>query len=334
MPEVGDDGYLYQGLSSILFPVLLGKPQPKSIQNERISVLDYLQEIGLGDWPDERFCMFIERIVHPEVQQPDTQIQLVAQFNSLLQQDLFELRQEDSQGGLPVYKVRRKEIGVDGQPKYIIFASKGPKPDIIINDAVNMVIRVVRFGDQCLVYDEPPPHGDLTWQMLVVWWGKKILADPRDDNTRRDIGLRLRSSLQSEPEVMLYDTYFKMFKPIFGMSLPALLPQVYLHYDPRNQNERREPVLVRQRMDFLMLLRNSTRIVIEIDGKQHYADDDDHPSPIKYAEMVAEDRRIRLLGYEVYRFGGAEFISTIRAPETVTTFFKELFERHGIKPSG
>jgi hypothetical protein len=243
MPEVGDDGYLYQGLSSILFPVLLGKPQPKSIQNERISVLDYLQEIGLGDWPDERFCMFIERIVHPEVQQPDTQIQLVAQFNSLLQQDLFELRQEDSQGGLPVYKVRRKEIGVDGQPKYIIFASKGPKPDIIINDAVNMVIRVVRFGDQCLVYDEPPPHGDLTWQMLVVWWGKKILADPRDDNTRRDIGLRLRSSLQSEPEVMLYDTYFKMFKPIFGMSLPALLPQVYLHYDPRNQNERREPVL-------------------------------------------------------------------------------------------
>jgi len=31
------------------------------------------------------------------------------------------------------------------------------------------------------------------------------------------------------------------------------------------------------------------------------------PSPARYAEMVREDRRIRLAGYGLYRFGGHEF---------------------------
>ena len=112
-----------------------------------------------------------------------------------------------------------------------------------------------------------------------------------------------------------------------GDDLPALLPQVYLHYDPRNKKERDKPVLARQRMDFLLLLRNSARIVIEIDGVQHYSNDDGRASTVRYAKMVAEDRRIRLLGYEVYRFGGAEFTSP-NAYQLITAFFDELFERH------
>ena len=50
--------------------------------------------------------------------------------------------------------------------------------------------------------------------------------------------------------------------------------------------------------------------------------------------MVAEDRRLRLAGYEVYRFGGYEF--SAREPETqaqsaqvVTDFFEGRFKRHG-----
>jgi very-short-patch-repair endonuclease len=65
--------------------------------------------------------------------------------------------------------------------------------------------------------------------------------------------------------------------------------------------ERGKPILVRQRMDFLLLLRSSVRVVIEIDGKQHYSDVDGKASPQLYAKMVAEDRRIRCLGYEIYR---------------------------------
>jgi very-short-patch-repair endonuclease len=64
--------------------------------------------------------------------------------------------------------------------------------------------------------------------------------------------------------------------------------------------------LPRQRMDFLLLPGGSTRVVIDLDGKHHYATDDGVASPPRYAEMVREDRRIRLGGYEVFRFGGGE----------------------------
>lgn len=333
MPDIGSDGNLYHGLSSSLFSAFITGSEPKSVQASRISVLEYLKEIGLTEWPDKRFCLLVERIVHPEAQPPDKQKQLVTKFNTLLQHDGYELLQEDSQSGFPVYKVRKKGLGVSGIPKYIIFASVGPKPDIVIDDAVNMDIRVVRYADQCLIYDQPPSNEDLTWIMLLEWWGRIKASDPRDENTRRDLGLRLRASLQSEPERVLFDTYFKVFKPIMEDSLPALLPQVYLHYDPRNKSERGKPVLIRQRMDFLMLLRNSVRIVIEIDGIQHYANSEGHASPTNYAEMVSEDRRIRLLGYEIYRFGGAEFSPSDHAYQIIASFFKELFARHAIRKS-
>jgi very-short-patch-repair endonuclease len=332
LPEVGDDSSLYEGLSSLFFSTLFFGSQPKSERPSPISVIEFLQQHGLAEWPDERFCLLIECIVHPEVQPHDIQLQLVSQLNALLERDELTLRQEGAQGGFPVFKIRRTKVGVLGSPKYIIFASIGKKPDIVIDDAVNMDIRIVRYVDKCLVYDQPPPYGDLTWHMLVEWWREKKAATINDEDIRRDIGLRLRASLQSEPEFILFDTYFKVFKPIFGDSLPALLPQVYLHYDPRNRNERKKPALVRQRMDFLLLLRNAARIVIEIDGVQHYADHDGRASPQRYAEMVAEDRRIRGLGYEVYRFGGAEFKTTEYASKIIVNFFKELFDRYGIHP--
>lgn len=114
-----------------------------------------------------------------------------------------------------------------------------------------------------------------------------------------------------------------------GERLPALVPQVYLHYDPKTFNElkeiKRPP---RQRMDFLILFSNSERVVIEVDGQQHYADGD-KASPQKYSEMVAEDRKLRLQAYEVYRFGGHELNQT-NSKDLITTFFEQLFKKHGV----
>ncbi|MEU7513668.1 hypothetical protein AB0B13_16935 [Streptomyces sp. NPDC042898] len=59
-------------------------------------------------------------------------------------------------------------------------------------------------------------------------------------------------------------------------------------------------------MDFLLLTPDLSRIVIEVDGVQHYADATGKASPRLYSEMVAEDRRLRLMGYDIYRFGGHE----------------------------
>ena len=69
--------------------------------------------------------------------------------------------------------------------------------------------------------------------------------------------------------------------------------------------------------------------MIEIDGKQHYANGD-QASPALYSEMVSADRKLRLAGYEVYRFGGAEFMDG-RGEELVGDFVSDLFRKHGIK---
>lgn len=61
--------------------------------------------------------------------------------------------------------------GVAGAPKNIIFASDGPKPDIVLVDAVNNDIRIVRNAEHCLVYDQPiNPDAGVSFQMLVDWW--------------------------------------------------------------------------------------------------------------------------------------------------------------------
>lgn len=54
-------------------------------------------------------------------------------------------------------------------------------------------------------------------------------------------------------------------------------------------------------MDFLILFSDKDRVVIEIDGKQHYSDDD-ISSPKKYSEMVASDRQLTLSGYKILIF--------------------------------
>ena len=80
--------------------------------------------------------------------------------------------------------------------------------------------------------------------------------------------------------------------------------------------------------DLLLLLERGARIVLEIDGSQHYADDRGTASPEKYAEMVRADRLLRLAGYEVYRFGGNDFARG-DAGAMIIDFFRRLFERHG-----
>ena len=92
-------------------------------------------------------------------------------------------------------------------------------------------------------------------------------------------------------------------------------------------------------MDLLLLLDRGVRIVIEVDGIHHYADGA-KASTSKYADMVAEDRRLRLAGYELYRFGGAEFLDTEivdgkykigpKSRQTATNFFLKLFDRHNV----
>lgn len=221
--------------------------------------------------------------------------------------------------------------GVEGEAKNLIFAAHGPKPEIVLADAVNNRIEVVANGEYCLIFDWPIPRNGLMWRDLVAWWQHRFLpAGGEDIEVERNLYKRLASSLGSEPEKIVFETYFATIRPIFkDKNPPALVPQVYLHYDPYTIKQLGgQGRLKRQRMDFLLLLPNRQRVVIEIDGKQHYSRDG-KADPALYAEMVSEDRQLRLLGYEVYRFGGSEFAFEA-GRDVVNAFFIQLFQRHGL----
>ena len=68
--------------------------------------------------------------------------------------------------------------------------------------------------------------------------------------------------------------YLKQFTHKFGLDLdlPALIPQVYPYYDPHTLKQRGYKLFEHQKMDFLMILSHKDRVVIEIDGKQYYAE--------------------------------------------------------------
>lgn len=115
---------------------------------------------------------------------------------------------------------------------------------------------------------------------------------------------------------------------------------MHLHYDPYTRRERGgQGPLTRERMDFLFLLPNRVRIVIEVDGKHHCARQQASPAgqeswtaaPDLYSVMVAEDRALRLKGYEVYRFGGYELMQP-EAEEVVSTFFDRLLADSDASP--
>ena len=196
--------------------------------------------------------------------------------------------------------------GIRGELKNLIFASIGPKPEIVLRDAVNNVVEITRGADRCLIYDRPLPEQGLTWAALTHWWAETHLNETNLDVAARHLWRRLNRSLASDPERMLFNTYTKRYGQ--DPTILALLPQVRLHYDPylRPIPQLRPGSVIRQRMDFLLLAQGRRRVVLEVDGQHHYSRDE-IPAPSRYATMVAEDRRLRLTGYEVYRFGGAEF---------------------------
>lgn len=76
-------------------------------------------------------------------------------------------------------------------------------------------------------------------------------------------------------------------------------------------------------MDFLLLLPGRQRIVLEVDGKHHFSEND-HPLLNVYADMVSANRELRLAGSEVYRFGANEWVGE-GAESRIADFFEKLF---------
>jgi len=259
----------------------------------------------------------------------------------------YEMCAVDSVSGYTIYGNVRAQLHVPGTMKSLIFASIGEKLELVFIDTINNDVEIVKNADKILIYDRPlPPLGQLLWKDLVAWWQvREGLEDEKLASCElyRWLAQAVRAT-NSPGEFALFRKYYERFGKQLGDKLPALIPQVYLHYDPYTNRERGdEEFLARQRMDFLLMLENRVRIVIEVDGRQHYATADPQSGayiadPTLYGKTCLEDRRLPLLGYEVYRFGGSEFMDTDpktsviwpRSEVTVLDFFDKLLKKHGV----
>nr|WP_199043720.1 hypothetical protein [Dyella sp. ASV24] len=316
-----------------------------AIHNDDWSHEVLLIECGALTCTQSRFIALIEKLLHPVARRDKEQAELATRLNPLLQREGFQVVITGYASTFPVYGVVRSQGGTVGAMKNLIFASIGEKPELVFRDAINNDVEIVKHADKVLTYEDPLPPTGLRWRDLLAWW----IAGPGAKEVRpaKSLYLRLLSAViksESPGELAIFKCYYKLYKEDLGDRLPALIPQVYLHYDPMTQRQRGdEKYLARQRMDFLLMLDRGVRIVIEVDGQQHYAVPDSsgtayRASPERYAEMVREDRRLKLRGYQVFRFGGHEFRDVDLKKGTigpasqacVAEFFRTLFVRYDI----
>ncbi|MEU8661453.1 hypothetical protein [Actinoplanes philippinensis] len=288
------------------------------------------EPLGLAE-DDELLLAFLAEMLHPAVRTDLAEVERLRDFlNSVLVHDGYELVQVDEISGAPIFGTRRIGAAVPGRIKNLIFAAVGPKPEIVLTDALDNDLKITANEQGCLMYDRRLTSRGLTWAELTAWWAdRQHLDDLSSAEVARDLYRRLDQSLGSNnAERRVLRAYASRYVRL-GPDIPALIPQVYLHFDPLTQAHyvAGEGPLQRQRMDFLLLLPHGARIVIEVDGKQHYADGE-QASPQRYAAMMAEDRELRLRGYELYRFGGAELVDAPGTMPMLEDFFDRLLDRH------
>lgn len=283
---------------------------------------ELFRQVGAFDCSDRRFAVWIEGLISPEVR-PDLEAQraFAAAVNRALGRVNLEMRQVGETQGYPSFKLVTLSDRTKGAPKNIIFATLS-KPDLRFGDALDNDIEICSDAADVLAYDRPLDlTRGLTWQELQDWWQDEFGAS---EEPKRSLYQRLLRCLPSDSPPQ--QQFFRQFHRVFASrirTLPALLPEVWLLWDPKTADRRGKDALLNQRMDFVMLLPRGRRAVLEIDGSSHYTDSG-RASASRYARTMRGDRKLRLAGYEVFRFGAAELDTPESAAATVADFFTDL----------
>lgn len=284
----------------------------------------------LGAWSCgvKRFMLLLEGLASALVR-PDVPMQnaFVATINRVIKVYGLEMRHVSDIDGYPVYSFVSLHVA-RGKPKNIIFASF-EKPDIVLVDALSNDIEIRTNADRVLVYDRQISEDGLRWGALQQWYSE-LKGLPDNQATGQALYKRLREALpaNSPPQLHFLKGYYSAYKDL-RPQLPALLPEVWHHWDPKSAVQRQKLAFPNFRMDFLALLPGGTRIVIEVDGMQHYSVDG-IANPQLYAKNVSSDRAMKLAGYDVYRFGGTELRTEEEATKRVKELFDQLFARHAV----
>lgn len=347
----------YSGTGRLLADQIFGDPTP-------VTHKEALGRFGFQGWSDRRVFRFLEAMTHPKICRDALQNELVDGLNQVLARDGYIMEECEQVSGYPVFKVADIHASTHSRPKNLIFASKMKhfQPIVGFADALDNDVVVLENEDTCLVFVDPIPEGGLSCGALVRWYGKmEGISDLQI--ARKALGKRLYDSIGSKAEQRVFSFYYGKYREQVGEGLPALIPQVYVHYDPRLKKIAKNKFTV-QRMDFLLLLPGRLRVVIEVDGNTHYTEDRrvrDYdipervregltperiaeivksfsrvdltmPSPKAYSDMVRSDRNLLRRGYHVYRLGGHEVMMAPDWEVILAEFFDNLLTQHGFLP--
>lgn len=309
----------------------------------------FYDELKLLSVYDDQFAVFCRDYMNPvfdrtqrkldeydEYYTEDLNPKCLETINAGLELADLELVPDDENDGF--YKVRNK-VALPSDPiKNIVFAANGSKPDIVVDNALENSVRIVDAGD-ALIYGDGIPEKGLSWLDLAKWYEQF-----ESEDTQNKLAERLSSSLDSPPEKLFFNAYCD-FIIKHGRDLPALIPQVYLYYDPKTKSARYgKPIFEHQRMDFMFIISREHRVVIEIDGMQHYSGDKIIGGTYyrcadvdRYAAMMKAHREMVLDGYDVYRIGGKELYggsdgNEKPAKQVVYDFLEGLFRKYRIMP--
>ncbi|MEV6534900.1 hypothetical protein AB0M86_35830 [Streptomyces sp. NPDC051639] len=321
--DLGDDLRSSWDLSA---PTLYDEIQRHVLRFQEDWTPEYLfEQLHAFEAPDPRFGHFLEGLASPSTL-PDEQAQrrFVDLANKHLQPVGAQLRLEGEEDGYPLFHLAQTGQGTGRRPRNLIFATLG-KPDIRFTSALDNDIEIAERSDQVLVYDRPVGTNGLLWRELLAWWQEiREISDP--EQASRSLYDRMRASLppRSEGQKNLFWLYHNIYREDLN-AVPALLPEIWVHWDPKTVRERGALALQNLRMDFLMLLPGNRRVVLEVDGMQHYTRDEGTvPDSARYAATMAGDRDLKFRGYEVFRFGHDELRDHDKARPAVTEFFRTL----------
>ncbi|MDA2807146.1 AbiJ-related protein [Nocardiopsis suaedae] len=295
------------------------------VRNDDWTVLDLFKQLGALTSSDRRFMLFIEGVLSGAVNPNERRQRALAEaITPPLARDGLKVIETGSTGGYPDFSIVPRGLRAR-PPQLILFASRATKPDLRLREVLDQEIEIVESTSDVLRYDRPIPEEGLMWDDLQAWWAEREQLSLEE--AKGSLWQRLRCALpvNSPPQQALFEEYHRICgqrQHEHGKKLPALLPEVWLHWDPVAKSARGDEVMLTQRLDFLMLPSAHRRIVLEVDGDRHYSKHG-RPSPAVYAETVRGDRDLRLQGYEVYRFSGHELMSG-RAEGTVAEFFGRL----------
>jgi very-short-patch-repair endonuclease len=303
------------------------------IENNDWNALTIFDKLGAFQCSNARFGRFIEALASSRVR-PNEQAQrvFIEAVNGALQPCGVHFVDAPGMDGYLVASLATIGSGQQRSPKNLIFASPF-KPDLRFSNALDNDVEVVTDVDKVLVYDRPISAGGLLWRELQTWFAQTQGLE--DEHAKEPLYRRLQASLpnSSPPQMLAFTSFYKAFPKKDIPNLPALLPEVWFHWDPQTVAQRGKAALLRSRMDFLLLLPGGIRVIVEVDGKHHYSTDDGRSSPQRYSEMMAADRALKLVGYEVYRFGGEE-LSKPGAETMLIDFYRLLFKRYSLLKNG